>query len=50
MLIGRGQRILARPGVRYAAGAVIAAFALFGLYRALFVPEALAHGPFCIVP
>lgn len=50
VLIGRGQRILARPAVRYAAGAVIAAFALFGLYRALFVPEALAHGPFCIVP
>ena len=50
MLIGRGQRILARPAVRYAAGAVIAAFALFGLYRALFVPAALAHGPFCIVP
>jgi len=50
MLIGRGQRILARPTVRLAAGALIAAFALFGLYRALFVPEALAHGPFCIVP
>lgn len=50
MLIGRGQRILARPAVRYAAGALIAAFALLGLHRALFVPEALAHGPFCIVP
>jgi len=50
LLLGRGQRVLARPAVRYAAGALIGAFALFGLYRALFVPEALAHGPFCIVP
>ena len=50
MLLGRGRSILARPAVRYAAGALIAGFALFGLYRALFVPEALAHGPFCIVP
>jgi hypothetical protein len=50
MLFGRAQRVLARPAVRLAAGALIAAFALFGLYRALFVPEALAHGPFCLVP
>jgi len=50
MLLGRGERILARPAIRYGAGAAIAAFALFGLYRALFVPAALAHGPFCIVP
>lgn len=50
LLIGRGQRVLARPAVRYLAGALIAAFALVGLYRALFVPAALAHGPFCIVP
>ena len=50
MLIGRGQRLLARPGVRYVAGALIAAFAAYGLYRAAFVPAALAHGPFCIVP
>jgi len=50
MLIGRGQGLLARPGVRYVAGALIGAFAAYGLYRAAFVPAALAHGPFCIVP
>ena len=35
---------------RHAAAALIAAFAVAGLYRALFVPGALAQGPFCLVP
>lgn len=54
-LVGAGL-VLARVRGRLRAGAfrgvaaaVIAAFALFGAYRALFVPEALAHGPFCLV-
>ncbi|MDH4180716.1 MAG: sulfite exporter TauE/SafE family protein [Betaproteobacteria bacterium] len=47
---GRSSGWLQAPGWRLAAAAVIAAFALAGLYRALLVPEALAHGPFCIVP
>jgi hypothetical protein len=50
LLLGRGRRVLERPAVRYAAGGAIAVFALMGLYRALYVPEVLAHGPFCIVP
>lgn len=49
-VVGRAGPRLRAPAWRYAAAAVIAAFALAGLYRALFVPEALAHGPFCIVP
>jgi sulfite exporter TauE/SafE len=36
------------PGLRRAAAVVIGVFALVGLYRAAFVPEALGHGPFCL--
>jgi hypothetical protein len=50
LVIGGVRERFAAPAWRYAAGAVVAAFALFGLYRAWFVPEALAHGPFCVVP
>ena len=31
-------------------GDEIAGFALFGLYRAFYLPETLAQGPFCLVP
>jgi sulfite exporter TauE/SafE len=47
---GRAGPRLRAPAWRYAGAAVIAAFAIMGLYRAVFVPQALAHGPFCIVP
>lgn len=50
MLTGGARRRFAAPAWRYAAGALVAAFAFAGLYRALYVPGALAHGPFCIVP
>src|SRR5437667_463111 len=46
----RAKPIFERNAWRYAAGALIAAFALVGTYRALYVPEALAQGPFCLVP
>jgi len=46
----RAKPILEHNAWRYAAGALIAAFALVGTYRALYVPEALAQGPFCLVP
>ena len=36
------------PALRRAAAILIGAFALVGLYRAAFVPEALGHGPFCL--
>lgn len=35
---------------RRAAAALMVAFAAAGIYRVLFVPEALAQGPFCLVP
>jgi sulfite exporter TauE/SafE len=50
LFAGRAQRLLSTTKARYAAGALIALFAIIGVYRALFVPGALAQGPFCIVP
>jgi sulfite exporter TauE/SafE len=47
---GRAQRLLSNTTARHAAGALIALFAIVGIYRALFVPGALGQGPFCIVP
>ena len=35
---------------RYAAALVLVAFALFGIWRALFGPMSMAQGPFCLVP
>ncbi len=46
--LSRAQRWFADRRLRYAAAALIAGFALVGLYRAAFVPEALGQGPFCI--
>ena len=47
--LARSQRWFATTPVRYGAAAIIAVFALAGLYRAWFIPEALGHGPFCLV-
>jgi uncharacterized protein len=47
--VARSQRWFAEARYRYAAAAVIAGFAVLGLYRAWFVPEALGQGPFCLV-
>jgi hypothetical protein len=49
-VVGRAGPRLRAQAWRYAGASLIAAFALVGLYRAVFVPQALAHGPFCIVP
>jgi sulfite exporter TauE/SafE len=49
-VLGRARHRFQAPAWRWAGGALIAAFAIAGLYRAWFVPAALAHGPFCIVP
>jgi uncharacterized protein len=46
--LARSRRWLDDRRFRYFAAAVIAAFALLGLYRAWFVPEALGQGPFCV--
>ncbi|HSD00716.1 MAG TPA: sulfite exporter TauE/SafE family protein [Casimicrobiaceae bacterium] len=44
------RRWTSRPGVRAAGTLLIVGFGLLGLARAVFVPEALAQGPFCLVP
>jgi uncharacterized protein len=48
--LARSRRWFADSRYRYGAAIAIAAFALLGLYRAWFLPEALGHGPFCLVP
>ena len=48
--LGRSRRLFTDRRFRFAAAAIIAGFALLGLYRAWFVPEALGQGPFCIFP
>jgi len=50
MLVHGTGQLAQRPGVRYATAVLIAVFALVGAYRTLWVPGALAHGPFCLVP
>lgn len=46
--LSRAKRWLEAKAVRWAAGAIVAAFALAGLWRALFVPASLGGGPFCL--
>jgi len=49
LVLRRGRSALERRPIRLAGAAVVGAFALAGLFRALFVPEALGQGPFCIL-
>jgi len=46
--LARSRRWFEDVRFRYAAAAIIAGFAVLGLYRAWFVPEALGQGPFCL--
>ncbi len=46
--LSRLKRRLEAKAVRWAAGAIVAVFALAGLWRALFVPASLGAGPFCL--
>lgn len=50
VLIARARQIFQYDALRFAGAGLLGAFALVGIYRALFVPEALAQGPFCLVP
>jgi sulfite exporter TauE/SafE len=43
------QRALRGYRWRYLAASVVIAFALAGLYRSVFIPGALAQGPFCLM-
>ncbi len=46
--LSRMKRRLEAKAVSWAAGAIVAVFALAGLWRALFVPASLGAGPFCL--
>lgn len=48
VLLGRVRQRLGGPAIRRAAAALLAVFALVGAYRALWVADALAQGPFCL--
>ncbi len=49
-LMARARRWFDGPGVRYAAAALLAAFAAIGIWRALTAAGTLAQGPFCLTP
>ena len=46
----RTKLLFERGTLRLAAGALLTAFAVAGIYRVFYVPNALAAGPFCWVP
>ena len=46
--LSRAKRWIEAKAVRWSAGAIVAAFALAGLWRALFVPASIGSGPFCL--
>lgn len=49
-LLRRSRRLLDATTLRVCAALLVAAFGVVGVHRALFLPEALAQGPFCLVP
>jgi sulfite exporter TauE/SafE len=49
-LLDRARPLVERAALRRAAAALLVAFAVVGIYRALYVPNSLAKGPFCLVP
>jgi sulfite exporter TauE/SafE len=50
VLVARARRFVSALAVRRAAAGMMIAFALFGIWRALFAVDALAQGAFCLVP
>ncbi len=48
-LLARARRGIATRW-RFAAAVMIAAFGVTGIYRAVFIPEALAGGAYCLIP
>ena len=47
-VLQKARRLLRGHAARHVAAAVISGFALFGIYRALYLPHTLAQGPFCL--
>lgn len=50
LLITRAKPFFERGMLRFAAATLLAVFAVAGIYRALYLPNALAQGPFCLLP
>ena len=50
VLFARARHALQGYALRRVAAAILIAFALAGIWRVLYDPAALAHGPFCLVP
>jgi sulfite exporter TauE/SafE len=50
LLLGRTGSLFGRATARRAAAMLLTLFALAGIYRALYLPDAIAQGPFCLVP
>jgi len=48
-IVARARSRLGGRAVRYAAATLLAGFACVGIWRALFGPMSMAHGPFCLV-
>jgi sulfite exporter TauE/SafE len=49
-VLSRARRVVQGKSARHFAAAVMVAFALVGIYRALYLPGTLGQGPFCLVP
>ncbi len=49
-LVARSRTWLEGPIARYGAALLLIAFALVGIWRALFGPMSMGQGPFCLVP
>ena len=47
-LVRRSKRVFAAPSSRVLAGVVIATFAVYGIYRAVFAPSVLGQSPYCL--
>ena len=50
MLLDQIVRRVSAKSLRHASAAVLVGFALIGMWRTLYHPNALAQGPFCLVP
>jgi uncharacterized protein len=50
LMLNRVKPIFEHALLRRTGAALLVAFAVLGIYRALYVPNALAQGPYCLVP
>jgi sulfite exporter TauE/SafE len=50
LVLDRTRPLFERATLRFGVASLLVAFAVVGIYRALYVPGALAQGPFCLLP